>query len=285
MAATTSGIRPSTRTQTRAGKLRVRASRAEPAPRATDGSPGTAGSGSGSAEVGEIHRRGAYGGMRRADPPAHTAESHRVRADPPLRAHRPARSRRAPRPRRPIATTSNTHRRPNARRPPGPPPRRAATAAAVTRHPTIDRPPPTPTVSPTAPPHPPRPWSLVVVGDSIPYNHPKDCPGCAGVATRYAAAIERATGRDVASRTCPSTPASASRDSSPSSSRMRSSQRDRRCGHRLDHDRAQQRRLPRLGSRPRRLRDPGRAVPRRPTRRSSRRSSRCAPAGRRPSAR
>ena len=43
----------------------------------------------------------------------------------------------------------------------------------------------------------PRPWSLVVVGDSIPYNHPKDCPGCTGVATRYAAAIELATGRDV----------------------------------------------------------------------------------------
>jgi lysophospholipase L1-like esterase len=36
-----------------------------------------------------------------------------------------------------------------------------------------------------------------VVGDSIPYNHPKDCPGCTGVATRYAAAIELATGRDV----------------------------------------------------------------------------------------
>jgi len=36
-----------------------------------------------------------------------------------------------------------------------------------------------------------------VVGDSIPYNHPKDCPGCTGVAVRYAAAIERATGREV----------------------------------------------------------------------------------------
>jgi lysophospholipase L1-like esterase len=36
-----------------------------------------------------------------------------------------------------------------------------------------------------------------VVGDSIPYNHPKDCPACTGVATRYAAAIELATGREV----------------------------------------------------------------------------------------
>jgi hypothetical protein len=56
---------------------------------------------------------------------------------------------------------------------------------------------PTVTPAPTAPPATPRPWSLVVVGDSIPYNHPKDCPGCAGVAARYAAAIETATGRDV----------------------------------------------------------------------------------------
>jgi lysophospholipase L1-like esterase len=39
---------------------------------------------------------------------------------------------------------------------------------------------------------------LVVVGDSIPYNSPDDCPGCTGFVDRYATALARATGRKVA---------------------------------------------------------------------------------------
>src|SRR3990170_1961311 len=72
---------------------------------------------------------------------------------------------------------------------------RAATPPASSS-PTIAPATPASTIAP-APSATPRPWSLVVVGDSIPYNHPKDCPGCTGVATRYAAAIELATGREV----------------------------------------------------------------------------------------
>jgi len=37
----------------------------------------------------------------------------------------------------------------------------------------------------------------VVVGDSIPYNSPEDCPGCTGFVKRYADALARATGRPV----------------------------------------------------------------------------------------
>jgi len=81
---------------------------------------------------------------------------------------------------------------------PGPAPTATvgSTATPASPSPTIAPATPAPTSSP-APSATPRPWSLVVVGDSIPYNHPKDCPGCTGVATRYAAAIELATGREV----------------------------------------------------------------------------------------
>ncbi|MFO7530176.1 MAG: acyl-CoA thioester hydrolase/BAAT C-terminal domain-containing protein [Marinobacter sp.] len=41
------------------------------------------------------------------------------------------------------------------------------------------------------------PWSLVAVGDSIPYNSPQDCPGCTGFVDRYAAAITQATGHPI----------------------------------------------------------------------------------------
>jgi lysophospholipase L1-like esterase len=43
----------------------------------------------------------------------------------------------------------------------------------------------------------PVPWSLVVVGDSIPYNSPNDCPGCTGFVDRYAEATTAATGHAV----------------------------------------------------------------------------------------
>ena len=39
--------------------------------------------------------------------------------------------------------------------------------------------------------------SLVVIGDSIPYNSPDDCPGCAGFVDRYADAVESAIGEPV----------------------------------------------------------------------------------------
>ena len=39
--------------------------------------------------------------------------------------------------------------------------------------------------------------SMVVIGDSIPFNSPQDCPGCTGFAVRYAAAVQKATGRKV----------------------------------------------------------------------------------------
>src|SRR4051794_32827069 len=39
--------------------------------------------------------------------------------------------------------------------------------------------------------------SLVVIGDSIPYNSPDDCPGCTGFVDRYAKALAEATGRKV----------------------------------------------------------------------------------------
>jgi CubicO group peptidase (beta-lactamase class C family)/lysophospholipase L1-like esterase len=41
------------------------------------------------------------------------------------------------------------------------------------------------------------PWSLVVVGDSIPYNSPDDCRNCTGFVDRYAAAITETTGHPV----------------------------------------------------------------------------------------
>jgi lysophospholipase L1-like esterase len=56
---------------------------------------------------------------------------------------------------------------------------------------------PSPDPKPTALPSGARPWSLVVVGDSIPFNSPDDCPGCTGFVDRYAAAITLATGHAV----------------------------------------------------------------------------------------
>ena len=43
----------------------------------------------------------------------------------------------------------------------------------------------------------PKPWSLVAVGDSIPYNSANDCPGCTGFVDRYAEAITATTGHAV----------------------------------------------------------------------------------------
>jgi lysophospholipase L1-like esterase len=40
--------------------------------------------------------------------------------------------------------------------------------------------------------------SLVVIGDSIPYNSSADCADCTGFVDRYADALAKATGRDVA---------------------------------------------------------------------------------------
>ena len=41
------------------------------------------------------------------------------------------------------------------------------------------------------------PLSLVVIGDSIPFNSQQDCPNCRGFVTRYAEALAKATGREV----------------------------------------------------------------------------------------
>jgi lysophospholipase L1-like esterase len=57
--------------------------------------------------------------------------------------------------------------------------------------------PPSPNPTPTASPSGALPFSLVVVGDSIPFNSPDDCPGCTGFIDRYAAAITLATGHTV----------------------------------------------------------------------------------------
>ena len=54
-----------------------------------------------------------------------------------------------------------------------------------------------PNPQPTASPTGPAPWSLVAVGDSLPYNSSEDCPGCTGFVDRYAAAITKATGHPV----------------------------------------------------------------------------------------
>jgi len=55
----------------------------------------------------------------------------------------------------------------------------------------------TSTPTPTFTPSEPAPWSLVAVGNSIPFNSPIDCPGCTGFVDRYAAAIFKATGHPV----------------------------------------------------------------------------------------
>jgi lysophospholipase L1-like esterase len=41
------------------------------------------------------------------------------------------------------------------------------------------------------------PLSLVVIGDSIPYNASYDCPGCVGFVDQYARALGQTTGREV----------------------------------------------------------------------------------------
>jgi lysophospholipase L1-like esterase len=51
----------------------------------------------------------------------------------------------------------------------------------------------TPSPMPTASPSGPAPWSLVAVGDSIPFNSSQDCPVCTGFVDRYAEAITAAT--------------------------------------------------------------------------------------------
>jgi lysophospholipase L1-like esterase len=43
----------------------------------------------------------------------------------------------------------------------------------------------------------PQALQLVVIGDSIPYNSPDDCPGCTGFVDRYAKTVQTATGRSV----------------------------------------------------------------------------------------
>ncbi len=43
----------------------------------------------------------------------------------------------------------------------------------------------------------PTPLSLVVIGDSIPYNSPDDCTGCTGFVARYAKAAKKAIGTPV----------------------------------------------------------------------------------------
>jgi hypothetical protein len=65
----------------------------------------------------------------------------------------------------------------------------------ATSIPTSTAPPvPTPTLLPTSTP---KPLSLVVVGDSIPYNSSQDCPGCTSFVDRYAEAFAAATGQAV----------------------------------------------------------------------------------------
>lgn len=44
------------------------------------------------------------------------------------------------------------------------------------------------------------PLSLVVIGDSIPYNSQGDCPNCKGFVTQYANALAKATGREVTTK-------------------------------------------------------------------------------------
>jgi lysophospholipase L1-like esterase len=80
----------------------------------------------------------------------------------------------------------------------------ATPAPAVTSIPATSIPPtviPTdtaiPSPVPTASPSGPAPWSLVAVGDSIPFNSSRDCPLCTGFVDRYAEAITAATGHPV----------------------------------------------------------------------------------------
>ncbi len=59
--------------------------------------------------------------------------------------------------------------------------------------------PPVPRATPSAAPSQSgaKPWSLVVVGDSIPFNGAEDCPGCTAFIDRHAARIQQDTGHAV----------------------------------------------------------------------------------------
>lgn len=58
-----------------------------------------------------------------------------------------------------------------------------------------------PPSSPTsAPATAAAPLSLVVIGDSIPYNGQEACPNCKGFVTQYANALAKATGREVTTK-------------------------------------------------------------------------------------
>lgn len=54
--------------------------------------------------------------------------------------------------------------------------------------------------TPTKAPSPKPDFTLVVVGDSIPFNSSNDCPGCTGFVKRYADALATATGKTVGVR-------------------------------------------------------------------------------------
>lgn len=56
---------------------------------------------------------------------------------------------------------------------------------------------PPPTVGAASSTAPADELRLVVIGDSIPYNSPDDCPGCTGFVEQYAQALSEATDRDV----------------------------------------------------------------------------------------
>jgi lysophospholipase L1-like esterase len=71
-----------------------------------------------------------------------------------------------------------------------------ACAPASSAAPTVTSIPATVIPANTAIPNP-MPWSLVAVGDSIPFNSSEDCPGCTGFVDRYAEAITAASGHPV----------------------------------------------------------------------------------------
>jgi len=74
----------------------------------------------------------------------------------------------------------------------------APSSLAATKSEPTDPPAPvaTPTVVPSASPE----IVLVAVGDSIPFNSPKDCPRCTGFVNRYGDALAAATGKTVGVR-------------------------------------------------------------------------------------
>lgn len=67
----------------------------------------------------------------------------------------------------------------------------AASSSASASAPEATAPPSQASASPAAE------LSLVVVGDSIPFNSPDDCPGCTAFVKTYADALAKATGRSV----------------------------------------------------------------------------------------